>query len=67
MNKITIDYDNEGDVLYISFGEPKESITEEINNIGIRLDEKTNELTGITIINFLKEIKKGNKPIEISV
>ena len=65
--KITIDYDKEADVLYLSFGEPTESITEELNNIGIRINEKTKQITGITVINFLKEIKKGNKPIEIAV
>lgn len=65
-NKITIDYDNEADVLYLSFGDPVESVTEEINNIGIRVNEKTKEITGLTIMNFLREIKK-NKPIEVMV
>ncbi len=52
-NKITIDYDEKADVLYMAFGEPVEAITEEIGNVGIRIDEKTNEIVGITVIEFL--------------
>jgi len=67
MNKITIDYDEEADVLYLSFGEPKKAITEEMGNIGIRVDENTNEITGVTVLNFLKNFKNKHEPIEVSV
>ena len=67
MKEITFDYDEEADVLYVSFGEPKESITEEIGNIGVRIDEKSKEITGVTIIEFLKTFEKNHKPISISV
>ncbi len=65
-NKITIDYDEEVDVLYLSFGDPVEAVTEEIGDIGIRVNEKTNELVGVTVIDFLKNFKKKHEPIEIS-
>ncbi len=64
---ITIDYDEEADVLYISFGKPREAITEELDNLAIRLDEKTKEVVGITVIDFLRNFRKKHSPIEISV
>ena len=65
--KVTIDYDNGADVLYLSFGNPRKAITEEAGDIGIRLDEKTNELVGITVIDFMKKFKKKHEPIEVSI
>ncbi len=67
MKKITIDYDEEADVLYLSFGNPTQAITEEINNIGVRVDKKTNEIVGLTILDFMKNSKNKNYPIEINV
>jgi len=67
MKQITFDYDKEADVLYISFGEPKEAIAEEVGNIGVRIDEKTKEIVGLTIIEFLKTFGKKHAPINISV
>ncbi len=66
-NKITIDYDEEADVLYLSFGEPVEAITEEVGNIGVRKDEKTNEVVGLTIINFIKTFKRDHEPLKLSL
>jgi uncharacterized protein YuzE len=65
--KIMLDYDEEADVLYISFGEPKEAITEEIGNIGLRIDPKTQEIVGLTIIEFLKTFKTKHEPIQVPV
>jgi uncharacterized protein YuzE len=46
-------YDEEADVLYISFGKPKAS---EVHDTGedllIRFDPATGEITGFTILNF---------------
>ena len=66
-SKITIDYDEEADVLYLSFGDPVKAVTEEMGDIGIRINENTSEIVGVTIINFLKNLKKKNEPIELSV
>ncbi|HLC85676.1 MAG TPA: DUF2283 domain-containing protein [Candidatus Nanoarchaeia archaeon] len=65
--KITIDYDKEADVLYVSLGDPIKAVTEEVDNVGIRIDENTNEIVGFTVINFIKSFKKNSKPIEINV
>lgn len=67
IKKIELDYDEEADVMYISFGSPKEAITEEKGNVGIRIDEKTKEIVGLTVINFKQTFSKPHKPITVSV
>jgi len=67
MEKIEFDYDEEADVMYISFGEPKEAITEEIGNIAIRIDERNREVVGLTIIEFMKTFGKSHRPIKIPI
>lgn len=67
MEKIEFDYDEKADVMYISFGEPKEAVTEEIGNIGIRIDEKNREIVGLTIIEFMKTFGKSHRPIKIPI
>ena len=67
LERITFDYDGEADVFYISFGQPRKAITEEVGNIGIRIDERTKEIIGITIIEFLKMFGKKHEPVSISV
>lgn len=66
VKNIIFDYDQEADVLYVTFGKPREAIVEEKGNIGIRIDEKTNEIVGLTIIEFLKTFKQKHAPINIS-
>jgi len=67
MEKMRFFYDEEGDVLDISIGNPKKSISEEMgNDIVIRKDSKGN-VVGFTILNFEKraEVEKGFKiPVE---
>jgi len=65
--KITLDYDEEADVLYFTFGEPKDALTEEMGNIGVRVDPATKEIVGLTIIDFLSGFKKKHQPLQISV
>lgn len=54
-------------MLYLSLGTPKEAITEEVGNVGIRIDEKTNEIVGLTVIDFLKHFKNKSKPIKLTI
>ena len=67
MEKMMFYYDEEGDVLDISIGKPKNAKSEEIgNDIIVRKDKKGN-VVGFTILNFEKraEAEKGfNIPIE---
>ena len=53
-NKIKWDYDAEADILYISFGNPKNAEGVDIGEgTIIRIQPDTKEITGLTIINPL--------------
>jgi len=67
IKKIELDYDEEADVMYITFGEPKKAVTEEVGNIGIRINEKNKEVVGLTIIEFMKTFGKKHRPINIPI
>jgi uncharacterized protein YuzE len=46
-------YDEEADVLYVSFGEPSPSeVLDTGEDLLIRFDPKTGEITGFTVLNF---------------
>ncbi len=64
--RISIAYDQETDVIYLSFGEPVPAVSEEIQEgVFARYDPKTEELVGLTVTNFSK--KFGIKPKELSI
>lgn len=67
MKKIIFDYDEEADVLYVSFGKAQKALCEEKGNVAIRRSEKTGEVVGVTILNFLKDAKQKPRKIEIAV
>ncbi len=51
-------YDKECDILDLSLGEPREAISKEIeDDLFIRVDPETNEIVGISILNFEKWFK----------
>ncbi len=51
-------FDKKGDVLDFAIGEPKEAISKEIgNDIVLRIDQKTKEIVGFTILNFEKRFE----------
>lgn len=61
MKNTRIYYDDEGDFLEISVGEPKECIAEEIEpGIFIRFDKKTGEAKSIGILDFKKRSRLKN-------
>lgn len=61
-SKIKYDYDYEEDILYLSIGDPRPSITEEIEEgILIRKDIRTGELTGATILDYKDRLNKKEK------
>jgi uncharacterized protein YuzE len=65
--KLIVSYDREGDVAYLSFGEPKPSVTEELDDyVLVRRDPKTREIRGVTITNFSQYfIAKKEMKVEI--
>jgi uncharacterized protein YuzE len=67
-NKIVFSYDKEADVAYLSFGNPRPSVTEELNDyVLVRRDPTTCEITGLTITNFNRYFgSKKELKIEVS-
>ena len=59
---LIFDYDHEADVLYISNPSSNIEPIGEMNDEGIivRRNPKTNEICGITILDFMKRTKKGH-------
>ena len=52
---IKLDYDPKNDVLYLSFGEPREAISAERDDgLIIRTDPVTDKVIGITVVDFQK-------------
>jgi uncharacterized protein YuzE len=70
MKKTNIHYDIKNDVMYISFGEPAPSYSEELaDGVYVRYDMTTDELSGLTILDFSKRSNELNSiqfPVEIS-
>ena len=56
-------YDSEGDILDISFGEPRKAISREVDDdCFMRLDPINQEVIGFSILNFEKWIESRNEP-----
>jgi len=53
---IKADYDLEGDVLYISFREPKEADDSDVTEKGVIIRLKEGKIIGLTILNASKRI-----------
>lgn len=66
-NNLNYYFDREADVLYFSKGKPSfNSISQEIgDDIVVRIDPRSREVKGFTILNFLKRLKKGLTSISI--
>ena len=61
-NELIFGYDKEVDVLYISLGKPQKGMQylELNNNQILRVDPKTKEIVGITIMDFSKQFSGKN-------
>lgn len=66
-NNLNLFYDSEADVLYFSKGKPsaKDISDEASDEVVIRRNPKTKEVTGFTILNFSKKSKKKDKTIRL--
>ena len=54
------EYDEDGDVLYISVGEPRSAVTVDLGeSVLARYDENEQKLVGITILNVGKRLAEG--------
>lgn len=53
------DYDGEADVLYLSFGEPREAIGLDIGSgVTVRYDEEEDEIVGLTIMGIKDKLSE---------
>ena len=53
--KITLDYDEKGDILEVHLGEPCEAVGEEISDdVFVHYDVETSEIVALTLFNFSK-------------
>jgi len=63
-------FDEEGDVLDITFGKPRKAVAKELkNDIAVRVDPESGEVVGIVILNFMKRfrMRKRTEKIELPV
>lgn len=62
-------YDKDADVLYFSKGKPsaKDRSEETSDDVVLRLDKKTKEIKGFTILNFVKRAKGKLSPIQLPI
>jgi uncharacterized protein YuzE len=65
LEKIDLDYDEEADVLYISFGKPRQAQDSVEVEDGIIYRIADNEIVGITITNFKARTVKNNLACKI--
>jgi len=66
--KINFFFDEEGDVLDITFGKPRKAVAKELkNDIAVRVDPKTGEIVGIVILNFMKRFRSRKKAEKIEL
>lgn len=64
--KMIFYYDKDDDLLDISVGKPKKSVSTEIaDDFFIRKNLKTGKITGFTILNFEKWFKEKNEEKEV--
>lgn len=65
---IQISYDKTGDVLYLSVGDPRPAISEEIgDDVLLRLDVDTGELVGLTMLNFSQRFSEAHTAENVPV
>ncbi|NMB07942.1 MAG: DUF2283 domain-containing protein [Tissierellia bacterium] len=70
---LKVNYDSKFDILYISIGNPVPSYgDEQVPGLVILKNIKTDEITGVTIFDFMKKVKENTMddleiPIEIDI
>ena len=65
IDQLTVSYDKDADVLYITEGKPRETIGEIMDDgIIVRRDSKTKEIIGFTIVDFTDHFS-GSRPQRI--
>jgi len=61
-------YDAEGDVLYLSIGEPHPSVSQELgDDMLLRVDAETGEVVGLTVFNLSSHFGSAQLPQTLPV
>jgi uncharacterized protein YuzE len=59
-SSLTWDYDQEGDVLYISVGDPRPAVTIDLGEgVLARYDEAARTVAGLTVLGFRARLLEG--------
>lgn len=62
--EMSVSYDRQSDVLYLSYGEAREAISEENEDgVLVRRDPSSNEILGFTVVDFSRRFAKSDTPI----
>ena len=59
---LSVAYDREADVLYISFGPDREAGEALLTDEGIIIRYRKGEVVGLTVLHFSERIKGGGEP-----
>ena len=52
---MSLQYDRNADVCYLSYGEPRPSVCEEADDgVLVRIDPESGQVTGVTIVDFTR-------------
>ena len=68
-NKLmSLSYDVDSDVLYLSIGAPRVAISREIgNDVLLRVDPHSGEIIGLTVLNLATRVDLSSLPISIDL
>lgn len=67
-DKIKIFYDKKNDILDISLGRPRRSLSKELgNDILVRVIPRTNKIVGLTVLNFEQRFSKTEQSQSLPV
>lgn len=63
-----IAYDREADVLYLSVGEPRAAVSQEIgDDVLLRVDPETGAVVGLTVLNLSTRDSLEKLPVQIDL
>ena len=56
---VRMDYDDEGDVLYISFGAPEGADDADVTDDGVIVRTRQGKIVGLTVLNASRSLYRG--------
>ena len=56
LEKVKLNYDSEGDVLYINFGEPQPADDSDVTDEGVIVGLREGKIVGLSILNAQKKL-----------